>query len=45
MIEHLYMLIMAPVRIDTNTNKRGIKIASIANNDLNQSERIHFLQN
>jgi hypothetical protein len=28
--------IMAPVRIDTNTNKRGIKIASIANNDLNQ---------
>jgi len=31
------MLIMAPVRIDTNTNKRGIKIASIANNNnLNQ---------
>jgi hypothetical protein len=30
------MLIMAPVRIDTNANKRGIKIASIANNNLNQ---------
>jgi len=41
MIEHLSILIMAPMRINTNTNKVEIKTASIIvnnnnNNNLNQ---------
>jgi hypothetical protein len=36
MIEHLSMLIMAPARIDTNTNEREIKTVGIVNKNLNQ---------
>jgi hypothetical protein len=30
------MLIMAPAKIDTNTNEREIKTVGIVNNNLNQ---------